>query len=145
MGLATTFASSWGPECSSFQRLKRRVSSSYSGIYHAQTVPTAHTSNPTRSVKHQLLCRTCCCKESHSSEAQTLLHPFSKNTPSSVSCYRQITLMKRIILASIGVLWILALPYEGLWKNTYMDEHAVQPAQVRQPGRMQLMSGENVL
>lgn len=25
---------------------------------------------------------------------------------------------------------MLALPYEGLWKRTYVDEHALQPAQV---------------
>ena len=30
----------------------------------------------------------------------------------------------------MGTLWILALPYEGLWKGTYVDEHALQPAQV---------------
>ncbi|KAL0245438.1 hypothetical protein I308_104563 [Cryptococcus tetragattii IND107] len=34
------------------------------------------------------------------------------------------------VLTFIGVLWLLALPYEGLWKNTYVDEHALQPAQV---------------
>ncbi|KIR59374.1 glycosylphosphatidylinositol transamidase [Cryptococcus bacillisporus CA1873] len=34
------------------------------------------------------------------------------------------------ILTFIAVLWLLALPYEGLWKNTYVDEHALQPAQV---------------
>ncbi|WWC69882.1 uncharacterized protein I206_103825 [Kwoniella pini CBS 10737] len=36
----------------------------------------------------------------------------------------------RFILASIGLLWLLLLPYEGLWKGTYVDEHALQPAQV---------------
>ncbi|KAE8539191.1 hypothetical protein D1P53_004282 [Cryptococcus gattii VGV] len=34
------------------------------------------------------------------------------------------------VLTFIGVLWLLALPYEGLWKKTYVDEHALQPAQV---------------
>ncbi|OWZ51875.1 glycosylphosphatidylinositol transamidase [Cryptococcus neoformans 125.91] len=33
-------------------------------------------------------------------------------------------------LTLVGVLWLLALPYEGLWKRTYVDEHALQPAQV---------------
>ncbi|WWC89001.1 uncharacterized protein L201_003918 [Kwoniella dendrophila CBS 6074] len=36
----------------------------------------------------------------------------------------------RAILALAGFLWLLALPYEGLWKGTYVDEHALQPAQV---------------
>lgn len=36
----------------------------------------------------------------------------------------------RFALALIGILWLLALPYEGLWKGTYIDEHAIQPAQV---------------
>ncbi|EIW65967.1 hypothetical protein TREMEDRAFT_70378 [Tremella mesenterica DSM 1558] len=36
----------------------------------------------------------------------------------------------RLILATVGVLWILALPYEGLWKRTYVDENALQPGQV---------------
>ncbi|WRT66675.1 uncharacterized protein IL334_003635 [Kwoniella shivajii] len=36
----------------------------------------------------------------------------------------------RVILGTIGLLWLLALPYEGLWKGTYVDEHALQPAQV---------------
>ncbi|ODN72678.1 hypothetical protein L202_08117 [Cryptococcus amylolentus CBS 6039] len=33
-----------------------------------------------------------------------------------------------LILAGMG--WLLALPYEGLWRGTYVDEHALQPAQV---------------
>lgn len=36
----------------------------------------------------------------------------------------------RAVLTFIGILWLLALPYEGLWKKTYVDEHALQPAQV---------------
>jgi len=36
----------------------------------------------------------------------------------------------RVVLAVAGVLWLLALPYEGLWKDTYVDENAIQPAQV---------------
>lgn len=36
----------------------------------------------------------------------------------------------RVVLVVIGVAWLLALPYEGLWKDTYVDEHAIQPAQV---------------
>ncbi|ORY26329.1 Gaa1-like protein [Naematelia encephala] len=36
----------------------------------------------------------------------------------------------RAVMVLVGVAWILALPYEGLWKNTYIDEHAIQPAQV---------------
>lgn len=36
----------------------------------------------------------------------------------------------RVILVVVGVAWLLALPYEGLWKDTYVDEHAIQPAQV---------------
>ena len=30
----------------------------------------------------------------------------------------------------MGILWLLALPYEALWKRTYIDEHAIQPGQV---------------
>jgi hypothetical protein len=36
----------------------------------------------------------------------------------------------RLLLVSFGISWLLALPYEGLWKETYVDEHAIQPAQV---------------
>ena len=36
----------------------------------------------------------------------------------------------RLVMVCIGVLWLLALPYDGLWKDTYVDEHAIQPAQV---------------
>ena len=38
--------------------------------------------------------------------------------------------MPRTLLTFISFLWLAALPYEGLWKNTYIDEHAIQPAQV---------------
>jgi glycosylphosphatidylinositol transamidase len=30
----------------------------------------------------------------------------------------------------VSFLWILALPYEGLWKRTYVDENAISPGQV---------------
>lgn len=33
-------------------------------------------------------------------------------------------------LIGVALLWLLALPYDGLWKHTYVDEHAIQPAQV---------------
>lgn len=36
----------------------------------------------------------------------------------------------RLLLVIVGIAWLLALPYEGLWKETYVDEHAIQPAQV---------------
>lgn len=36
----------------------------------------------------------------------------------------------RVILTVTGLLWLLALPDEALWKPTYIDEHALQPAQV---------------
>ncbi|WVW84278.1 hypothetical protein I302_106308 [Kwoniella bestiolae CBS 10118] len=36
----------------------------------------------------------------------------------------------RLILAVAGLIWLLAIPYEGLWKGTYVDEHALQPGQV---------------
>lgn len=36
----------------------------------------------------------------------------------------------RVALAGVGILWLLALPYEALWKRTYIDEHAIQPGQV---------------
>ncbi|OCF60861.1 glycosylphosphatidylinositol transamidase [Kwoniella mangroviensis CBS 10435] len=36
----------------------------------------------------------------------------------------------RAILATAGFLWLFAIPYEGLWKGTYVDEHALQPGQV---------------
>lgn len=38
----------------------------------------------------------------------------------------------RLIMVIVGYAWILALPYEGLWKGTYIDEHALQPGQVSQ-------------
>jgi glycosylphosphatidylinositol transamidase len=34
------------------------------------------------------------------------------------------------ILAIVGLAWLFALPCHGLWKGTYIDEHAIQPAQV---------------
>ena len=36
----------------------------------------------------------------------------------------------RAALAAVGMIWLLALPYEALWKRTYIDEHAIQPGQV---------------
>lgn len=30
----------------------------------------------------------------------------------------------------VSVVWVLALPYEGLWKRTYVDENAISPGQV---------------
>ncbi|WVN87652.1 uncharacterized protein L203_102835 [Cryptococcus depauperatus CBS 7841] len=33
-------------------------------------------------------------------------------------------------LIVLGLGWLIALPYEGLWKRTFVDEHALQPAQV---------------
>ena len=30
----------------------------------------------------------------------------------------------------VGFAWALALPYEGFWKDAYVDENAIQPAQV---------------
>lgn len=30
----------------------------------------------------------------------------------------------------VSVLWMLALPYRGLWKQTYIDENAISPSQV---------------
>ncbi|OCF31947.1 glycosylphosphatidylinositol transamidase [Kwoniella heveanensis BCC8398] len=36
----------------------------------------------------------------------------------------------RFVLALVGIIWLLAIPYEGLWKRTYVDEHALQPSQV---------------
>ena len=39
-------------------------------------------------------------------------------------------LMTRLLLALAGLVWLAALPYEGLWKRTYIDENALQPAQV---------------
>ncbi|ORX35566.1 putative GPI-anchor transamidase [Kockovaella imperatae] len=36
----------------------------------------------------------------------------------------------RALLFGIGVVWILALPLEALWRGTYVDEHALQPNQV---------------
>ena len=30
----------------------------------------------------------------------------------------------------ISMLWVLALPYKGLWKATYIDENAISPGQV---------------
>ncbi|WWC62223.1 uncharacterized protein I303_104818 [Kwoniella dejecticola CBS 10117] len=38
--------------------------------------------------------------------------------------------LMRFLLATIGVLWLFALPLERLWKGNYVDEHALQPAQV---------------
>ena len=39
-------------------------------------------------------------------------------------------LMARLLLALAGLAWLGALSYEGLWKRTYIDENALQPAQV---------------
>ncbi|KAL1408622.1 Glycosyl phosphatidyl inositol protein transamidase complex subunit [Vanrija albida] len=36
----------------------------------------------------------------------------------------------RALLAVIGVAWLFALPHPALWKHTFIDEHALQPAQV---------------
>ena len=33
-----------------------------------------------------------------------------------------------MVIASIC--WMLALPYRGLWKRTYIDENAISPSQV---------------
>ena len=38
--------------------------------------------------------------------------------------------MSRSIFVAISIGWLLVLPYDGLWKHTYIDEHALQPAQV---------------
>lgn len=39
-------------------------------------------------------------------------------------------ILYRFALAFVGIAWLFALPYHGLWKSTYLDEHALQPAQV---------------
>ena len=33
-------------------------------------------------------------------------------------------------MVMVAFLWILALPYKGLWKGTYIDENAISPGQV---------------
>ena len=38
----------------------------------------------------------------------------------------------RATLFAIGYLWMLAIPLPGLGKDTYIDENALQPSQVRQ-------------
>lgn len=38
---------------------------------------------------------------------------------------------RRAAMVVVATLWFVALPYRGLWKGTYVDEHAIQPAQVR--------------
>ncbi|KAK8864688.1 hypothetical protein IAR55_001940 [Kwoniella newhampshirensis] len=43
--------------------------------------------------------------------------------------WRHVPLL-RAFMVIVGILWLLALPFEGLWKRTYVDEHALQPAQV---------------
>lgn len=30
----------------------------------------------------------------------------------------------------VSILWMLALPYRGLWQRTYIDENAISPSQV---------------
>jgi hypothetical protein len=42
-------------------------------------------------------------------------------------------LMYRLLMVVVAFAWLLALPYEGLWKGAYIDEHAIQPAQVCTP------------
>jgi glycosylphosphatidylinositol transamidase len=37
----------------------------------------------------------------------------------------------RVALFTIGYLWMLAIPLPGLGRNTYIDENALQPSQVR--------------
>ena len=38
----------------------------------------------------------------------------------------------RVTLFIIGYLWMLVIPLPGLGRNTYIDENALQPSQVRQ-------------
>lgn len=37
----------------------------------------------------------------------------------------------RALLVVVGIGWLLVLPFDELGRSTYMDENAVQPAQVR--------------
>jgi glycosylphosphatidylinositol transamidase len=30
----------------------------------------------------------------------------------------------------VSIVWVALLPYEGLWKRTYIDENAISPGQV---------------
>ena len=36
----------------------------------------------------------------------------------------------RLALVFTALIWLGLLPHDALWKNTYIDEHAIQPAQV---------------
>jgi glycosylphosphatidylinositol transamidase len=38
----------------------------------------------------------------------------------------------RVSLFTVGYLWMLVIPFPGLGRNTYVDENALQPSQVRQ-------------
>jgi hypothetical protein len=41
----------------------------------------------------------------------------------------------RTIMMVVGVVWVLALPFEQLGEGTKIDEHALQPGQVSAPRR----------
>jgi glycosylphosphatidylinositol transamidase len=34
------------------------------------------------------------------------------------------------LMVAVSIIWVLVLPYEGLWKRTYIDENAISPGQV---------------
>lgn len=38
----------------------------------------------------------------------------------------------RVLLFLVGYLWMVAIPYPDLGRTTYIDENALQPAQVKQ-------------
>lgn len=41
-----------------------------------------------------------------------------------------ITTEKSILLALVGIVWLLLLPYDGYSKRTYISENALLPGQV---------------
>ena len=48
-----------------------------------------------------------------------------------MTCNLKELIATRITLLAVGYIWMLALPFPGLGRSTFMDENALQPAQVR--------------
>ncbi|WVR06746.1 hypothetical protein IAU60_003781 [Kwoniella sp. DSM 27419] len=66
----------------------------------------------------------------HSPEHVTMAKTIARRKRVVDAVWERIPLL-RATLAIAGVAWLLALPYNGLWKHMYQDEHALQAAQVR--------------
>ena len=55
-----------------------------------------------------------------------------KSVSSFLVCgYNGSLIANRVTLFAIGYLWMLVIPLPGLGRDTYIDENALQPSQVR--------------